>query len=730
MHTKKFIKTVLYLLFLLFVDSNCVAQQAQENERVVDRLLAFAKLSGSIEYFSPADAVNYAYLGFGWSHIYIHGARLAMEVQDDRAFADSLVSLFRPLEPSLYLAYKEDMLSFPPAIQTAPLVISTQHIGLDLHAATRPFFKSVRTNRRSLFSDSRLSKVSFVNIKLPRNTDGQEFKVDMFYNTRDAKHAQLFQNQSLLIEKQLLANDSVFSVKGTVNGNEEILSIMLALDEFDDFGLRCDEFIEIGGKKYVMSGLLDTTLSKQNVYELKITGNDLPLYPERNLIGDTLRLKLSSGISASFPLAVYGDEENTYPLSNYNAEDYPYNKGAITKFRDDDVLDRMDVKLANAIQIWNIFRLSHVYNPHDAKGEEQLFRKTMRNILTARTIEEYEKIMWDMLATYGGDGHIDFQIGQLRSRHSHSVPISVYPVGNHYYVLNIHEDSLAGKVRPGDELVAIDGQPVQESVKKHAYKNAGGQGYRRIGLMHSLLYGKKDSRVDLEFISPEGGISTVSAARSFRHKVRFQNTYALPRTDNRMLSAETYYFNLTQGELTDTLLRFINDPSKNVIFDLRGYLSRSSEEKKLLEKLLVDTVITDNLFEYFILSPERRWFVPSRGVYIPENPGPKAKFYFLVDASAISASETFLDIVKHWNIGKLVGQPTAGANGDVNYIYLPGDITVVFSGIKVLNSDGSTHVGRGVIPHHIVDFSREDLIMGHDPFIERAMQLIGSKVGM
>lgn len=728
MHNKKAVLLRMFILwFLHHLTISSIAQQDEYTDKTIDRLIAFAKLAGSIEYFSPTDAVHNAYLGFGWSHIYIHGARLAEEVSDERAYADSLVSMFKPLEPSLYLSYDDQALSSSPALKKAPLVISSQHIGLDLHNGDRPAFRSIRTNRRSLFSDSKISEAPLMNIRLPDNSAGLEFKVDMFYTTDEPKNLKVFQGDNQLLEQRLSSNDTIFSIVGTINKNEKVLSVILAFDEFSDFSLRFDSLINIGNKKYLISDLLDTITAKENLYNLEITGNDLLLYPDRNVIGDTLNITLSKKMRASFPLAVYGDENNTYPLSSYTAERYPYNKGAYVGYREHKQLERMDVKLSNAIQIWNVLRFSHVYNPYSPKEEEELFRKTLRSILATQTIEDYEEVMWKMLSTYGDDAHIHFIIGGFNDRYAYSAPISIYYIKGRYYVSKIHDKMLQGKVAHGDELLTIDGETVSELEKKHIFSRAARMEYKKVFFMHHILYGMKDSEITMEFATPQGKVTSISTSRSFLQKRRFYNTSILPHTANRMVSSDTYYFNLTCGNLTDTLLNFIDDSTKNIIFDLRGYLSKSSEEQKLIEKLMMDTITTGSLFAYHILSPEKRWFKPIHQKYIPESSKTKANFYFLIDESAISASETFLDIIKYGKIGKLIGQPTAGSNGDFNYLYLPGDITVSFSGIKVLNSDGSKHIGRGVIPDHLVDFSREDLLNDRDPFVDRALELIEQK---
>src|SRR5207245_2182861 len=135
--------------------------------------------------------------------------------------------------------------------------------------------------------------------------------------------------------------------------------------------------------------------------------------------------------------------------------------------------------------------------------------------------------------------------------------------------------------------------------------------------------------------------------------------------------------------------------SKGVIFDLRGYPYRISSE--MLGHLSDSTLTSPRWGFPIILRPDHRdttyewetWQID------PESPRIRAHCAFLIDVSAISAAETLLGIVEHHHLADLVGEPTAGTNGVVTSVLLPGRYTVPFTGMKVLKQDGSRHHGVG-----------------------------------
>src|SRR5262249_52344918 len=71
---------------------------------------------------------------------------------------------------------------------------------------------------------------------------------------------------------------------------------------------------------------------------------------------------------------------------------------------------------------------------------------------------------------------------------------------------------------------------------------------------------------------------------------------------------------------------------------------------------------------------------------------------FLTDGRAVSAAETYMDIVDAYNAGPIVGAPPAGTNGNINPLKVPGGYYLVWTGMTVLKHDGSRHHGVGILP--------------------------------
>lgn len=158
--------------------------------------------------------------------------------------------------------------------------------------------------------------------------------------------------------------------------------------------------------------------------------------------------------------------------------------------------------------------------------------------------------------------------------------------------------------------------------------------------------------------------------------------------------------------------------SKGIIFDLRGY--PGSMAVGVLAHLADTTVALGNLtkpvmyypdgkYKQFVsdttgwwaiapaLSAESEVFAKKYQYEIPEKIHLEQPVVFLSDFKAMSFTETVLDMIKTYHIGTILGEPSAGCNGDMLHCSVPfGDFFM--TGYKVANRDGSKHHGIGVLP--------------------------------
>ena len=112
--------------------------------------------------------------------------------------------------------------------------------------------------------------------------------------------------------------------------------------------------------------------------------------------------------------------------------------------------------------------------------------------------------------------------------------------------------------------------------------------------------------------------------------------------------------------------------------------------------------------------------------FISDNPL-KTNNVLLVDERSVSNAEMFAQTVKYYKLATIIGRTTAGANGNRNDINLLNGFLFSFTGLKVVNPDGSRFHAIGVTPDVFVNESSDDFRNGKDVYIEKALEFFKNK---
>ncbi len=166
-----------------------------------------------------------------------------------------------------------------------------------------------------------------------------------------------------------------------------------------------------------------------------------------------------------------------------------------------------------------------------------------------------------------------------------------------------------------------------------------------------------------------------------------------------------------------------------LVFDLRGY---PMGQPQWLGHLSGSSLQSASWNIPQLHRPDRtdlKWITPGRWNLQPRQPQLTAHLAFLTDGSTISYGESVMGIIEAYELGPIVGGPTAGTNGNINSIELPLGYTLWFTGMKVLKHDGSQHHGVGIKPTVPVAKTIRGVRDGRDEQLERALTLVSRQPG-
>lgn len=418
---------------------------------------------------------------------------------------------------------------------------------------------------------------------------------------------------------------------------------------------------------------------------------------------------VGGGVACLVPIAVYADAKGTLP----RAAAAP-SVGEKPRYTGDDRATR----LADVILAWNVFQ--HFFPYFDVVKTD--WAAVLPDALRRAAVDADERnflatLKW--LGTQLHDGHV--YIGHMSEPSTHAPAVRVDWIEGKL-VVTMAGDDAGGLVR-GTVIEKIDGKPAAEVFEQVSSRVSGATPqWIRHRAAASVLVGPYDSEVKLEGKTTDG--KAVSATLK-RNKPPFELKEERPAAVCEVRPGVWYVDigGLDQAKLENAEWAKLA-AAKGVVFDMRGYPSGAAFS--ILGHLTDESITCAQWHIPNQVRPDRAAmkFDFSNWPVVPIAPRLKNKVVFLTGGGAISAAETLMGIVEHYKLAPIVGEATAGTNGNVNPFTLPGGYSMSWTGMKVLKHDGSQHHGVGIQPTVPAARTIKGVAEGRDELLEKGIEMV------
>jgi C-terminal processing protease CtpA/Prc len=419
---------------------------------------------------------------------------------------------------------------------------------------------------------------------------------------------------------------------------------------------------------------------------------------------------LGGGVSCLVPLALFADAKGTLPHAASNAE----SKDNLAEYSGNDRATRLgDVALA-----WNI--LQHFYPYFDVVQTD--WPRTLRAALSSAAEDRDERAFVNtlrrmMVQLHDGHGGVYHPSNEW----GYTAPVIFRWIEGRIVITDVAGASADG-LQPGDIVLKVDGKPsVEVLADRVALVSGATPQTRRFFALEQLRDGALDSEIRLDVQTQTGQPRSVLLRRNIERE-----TLAETRPPQiHELRPGIFYVDLDRIKDEDfqTALPQL-ETAKGIIFDLRGYpkvspgvISHLIDKPVESARWLIPIVTTPD-HAHMVEYDARRWKLD------PIAPRLKARIAFLTDARAMSYAETYMGIIEAYKLAEIVGEATAGTNGNVNPFALPGSYQVWWTGMKVLKHDGSQHHGVGIRPTTSVSRTIRGVTEKRDEQLERAVAIV------
>lgn len=306
-------------------------------------------------------------------------------------------------------------------------------------------------------------------------------------------------------------------------------------------------------------------------------------------------------------------------------------------------------------------------------------------------------------------------------------PISFRMVEHSVRVDQILDPKVTQGIHRWDEVLEVDGEPVKAWMARMApYVPAANPWTQDRNLLIYLGRGKDSSQVQFKIKAADGSIREFQWVRS---KQFFPKSVHVGETVE-ILPGNIGYVDL--GRLMPTQVDAMFDQVKNtqaLIFDMRGYpngtffdiaprlnVKEASSMSSCYWKTIsgTDAGTTDTSTATFLQK------MPPTG----SKPLYRGKVVMLINEVTLSQAEhTGLAFEAACEL-TFIGSPTAGSNGDVTDLCLPGGVVISFTGLGIKHADGRQLQRVGLQPDIPVSPTVKGLRAGKDEVLDRALAFL------
>ncbi|MEO9870799.1 S41 family peptidase [Ekhidna sp.] len=743
---------IFILSVILLISTSCTKKQDK-----FANLKTFTKAYGYVKYFHPSDEAS----NIDWNSFSAYGAEEISKCKNQEEVINTLNRLFQPIAPSVSFSKKRkdyNLETITPENIENYQTSHWQHLGVSFDMNPGRLYKSVRVNRlmkideTSRFGNLLMSidpekykgkKIKYSGwVKLKEGSTGTGrlwLRVDKSDKTRgffdnmgnNPIQSNRWTEYEIMGDIDSLASNLVFgcliSGKGTLylddvhlyyqeddqwieipikNGDFEAEEVGEKNEQTEWIGKGDGYSHEVSNTEYVQ-GQRGAAIKYEGKIK-RIKGESIfEAYPE---FGEFIQEEIGEGVFCQIPLSLYGNEENTYPKSNSIKElqerlkDIPNNPNNI------------NVRLGNIITTYNVFQHFYPYFQEVGVNWVEELETALERSFIDSTPHEHLITLQKFTASLK-DGHITVRGVSL----DYVPPIRWEWIEGKLVITKIYDENKDLQV--GDIVTKVNNLSAENYFNEvHTRISAGTKGWLDYKARTKSLMGEKDQELILE-------VNQKNIVLKHSEKYLYGNDSNIEIQENnyKLLDKNIIYLNLDMIEI-DTIRNILPKlkEAKGIICDLRGYpngnhdfisylLPRNDTSKAWMR---VPNIIYPNQAK--ITGYDKYgWELQAKEPYLGDK-----KIIFLIDGSAISYAESYMGFIEGYELATIVGQPTAGTNGNVNSFDLPGNYNISWTGMKVFKHDGSQHHAIGVLPDIYVNKTIEGFNSNKDEFLETAINVI------
>jgi C-terminal processing protease CtpA/Prc len=292
-------------------------------------------------------------------------------------------------------------------------------------------------------------------------------------------------------------------------------------------------------------------------------------------------------------------------------------------------------------------------------------------------------------------------------------------------VTRFYDDTLGKEsgLKVGDVISSVNQKPIEVFVKERLYRTPASNYPTQLRDIAGSVLRTNDDELTIEYIR-EGNKFQRKIATYTTDKIDVYKFYNEIDSCFKFVAKDIAYIN--NGKVKRKYLPELWEQykdTKGLIIDIRNYPSDFVLYQ--LGRYLVDKKSPFVKFTKGRLKqPGMFTFYKTNNVWRGKGENYQGKVVILVNERTQSSAEFHAMAYQQAHNAIVMGSTTAGADGNVSSISLPGGISTMISGIGVYYPDGRETQRIGIIPDIEVKPTVEGIINGRDEVLEKAIEYI------
>ena len=394
------------------------------------------------------------------------------------------------------------------------------------------------------------------------------------------------------------------------------------------------------------------------------------------------------------------------------------------------------VRVAGIVEVWSIFQHFHPYLDQVGVKWDETLAPALHRTLRDESGDDYTATLMELIAqTKDGHGYVYGPpvVKDGVPIRKGGIPIRVAFIANKVVVTGVAENA---PFRKGDIIEQVDGVSAGEVLRDREHYTSGSPHLRQFRALNQYGEGTLGSVSHVE-LTRDGRTEKVDFTRTTDLRGYFFNwigEFAFPAFAE--VRPGIFYINLYALDVAGLEAKLPQlAGARGVIFDWRSggrgtMIAKNAKSIQphadIIPHLIDHPVQASPMLVPQISLPDRAGWTYRTNTWPvqPKAPCLKGRVVFINEPSVVSYGETCMAMLADYHLATLVGAPTAGCNGNVNFIQLPGGFPVMWTGMDVRKHDGSRFYGTGFVPDYPVSRTLRAVKDGRDEYLEKAIEII------